>query len=212
MVMISNIEEIRPTESRRQYVPIFTAASKSASFTTDTIPAGNMTGCLVIIKGARTGGSTDFTPYIEHSIEDANFVFVSPPCEPAMGPVVDVMPHIYSLNFAAMLPYWRIAVTLNEPGTYTFTVSIVALYGDFTFGSHVDISSALSSLYNVVVQYSGSNPIYIGESAPGVLKSEASWRIKKISYSGDNPIDIRWADGVSEFTKEWDERASYDYS
>lgn len=56
------------------------------------------------------------------------------------------------------------------------------------------------------------SPIYIGEALPGTSKGASLWRIKKITYSGTTVTDVQWADGVSTFTKEWDERATYTYS
>jgi len=67
-------------------------------------------------------------------------------------------------------------------------------------------------VYTQALQYSSGNPIYIGEAAAGTATSSATWRIKKITWSGDDATDIQWADGVDTFTKEWDERAGYSYS
>jgi len=66
--------------------------------------------------------------------------------------------------------------------------------------------------YTVKIAYSGSNPVYIGHAARGSLASEEAWRIKKITYDGDNITDIQWAEGEDTFDKEWDERANYSYS
>lgn len=52
---------------------------------------------------------------------------------------------------------------------------------------------------------------YIAQAAPGTLVTTASWRIKKITVTG-SITDIQWADGVSTFTKVYDDRASYTYS
>jgi len=62
-------------------------------------------------------------------------------------------------------------------------------------------------------EYNGDNLIlYQGESSPGTSKGAASWRIKKLSYSGTNVVDIQWADGTNNFTKVWNDRATYTYS
>ena len=59
----------------------------------------------------------------------------------------------------------------------------------------------------------GDNPIYIGKAEPGTLTSETFWQIFKITWDGSNdPTDVKWADSVTTFTKEWDERASYTYA
>lgn len=49
---------------------------------------------------------------------------------------------------------------------------------------------------------------YLGNATPGTATSEAMWRIKRVTNATGV---ITHADGTSEFTKEWDERASYSY-
>lgn len=68
--------------------------------------------------------------------------------------------------------------------------------------------------WTVKIDYSGgSNPIYIGKARAGTLTSESFWQILKITWDGsDNPTDVKWADSVTTFTKEWDERGGYVYS
>ena len=58
----------------------------------------------------------------------------------------------------------------------------------------------------------GDNPIYIGWAQPGSSKSDAVWRIQKLTYSGNNVTDIQWANGVINFNSIWDNRASLTYS
>lgn len=55
---------------------------------------------------------------------------------------------------------------------------------------------------------------YVGEALPGTATSAATWRIKRIEFIGglDDDIEVKWADGVSTFTKVWDDRATYTYS
>lgn len=80
---------------------------------------------------------------------------------------------------------------------------------------HLDVINAKAIAdkgLTMAIEYSGNNPIYVGEAAPGTPKSSSAWRIKKITWSGSNPTDIQWADGTAEFTKEWDERSNYTYS
>jgi len=62
------------------------------------------------------------------------------------------------------------------------------------------------------IAYSGTNPVYIGEASPGMISSEAKWRIKKLLYSGSQVIGTVWANGNAEFDKVWDDRTSYSYS
>ena len=57
-----------------------------------------------------------------------------------------------------------------------------------------------------------SNPEYIGEAKPGTADSSTGWRIKKLTYSGNNVTHVRWASGNRNFDKEWDERTSYTYT
>ncbi len=67
--------------------------------------------------------------------------------------------------------------------------------------------------YTTKIEWSGGNPIYVGEAVPGTLVTEAKWRIKKITWDGDgNPTDIKWADSVKTFTKVWNSRGDYTYA
>lgn len=76
-----------------------------------------------------------------------------------------------------------------------------------------DVFTTINGSNTVKIEYSGDNAIYIGEAIPGSGTSSASWRIKKLTYSGDNVTDIKWAEGDSlTFNKNWDDRASYSYS
>ncbi len=60
----------------------------------------------------------------------------------------------------------------------------------------------------------GSAPIYIGEAEPGTATSKTRWRIQKRTYSARKLTKIQWANGDSNFNKEWDERktGTYTYS
>jgi len=68
--------------------------------------------------------------------------------------------------------------------------------------------------YTVLIDYVGTgNPIYVGEAVPGSLITTGVWRIKKITYDlSDNPIEIKWAQGLTTFTNKWANRATYVYS
>ncbi len=58
----------------------------------------------------------------------------------------------------------------------------------------------------------GTNPIYIGRSRPGALKSATDWQIRKLTYDSNNNVtDIKFADGTNDYNKIWDNRASYTY-
>ena len=67
-------------------------------------------------------------------------------------------------------------------------------------------------LTQVIAYTAAGYPEYIGEAAPGTAKGALLWRIKKLTYSGTNVTDVQWADSVTTFTKEWDERATYTYA
>ena len=63
----------------------------------------------------------------------------------------------------------------------------------------------------VIVDEIDPNNIYVGESTTLSATTDAERRIKKISISGTTTT-ISYADGVrSEFTKVWDDRATYSY-
>ena len=56
-------------------------------------------------------------------------------------------------------------------------------------------------------------PIYIGEAAPGSLRNNSAWRIKKIDYNGVVPENVTWAGGNTSFVKIWNNRTNmYTYS
>ena len=72
-----------------------------------------------------------------------------------------------------------------------------------------------------MIQYSkkvdfvdASDLIYIGEALPGTATSSATWRIKRINTNAgtDNDIEIKYADGDSNFNNIWDDHLSLTYS
>jgi len=52
---------------------------------------------------------------------------------------------------------------------------------------------------------------YIGKATPGTAKATALWQIKRVEDLGGGDNDIRFADGTADFTKIWDDRATYAY-
>lgn len=60
----------------------------------------------------------------------------------------------------------------------------------------------------------GTNAIFIGEAMPGTLTSNARWRIRKLTYDGnDHVTDVQWANAEAiKFTVKYDDRASLNYS
>jgi len=74
-----------------------------------------------------------------------------------------------------------------------------------------DVNYEKKRPWTTKIEWSGSTPIYVGKARAGTLTSESYWQIMKITWSGSTPTDVQWADSVTTFTKEWDERSSYTY-
>lgn len=56
-------------------------------------------------------------------------------------------------------------------------------------------------------------PEYHGRARSGALESAAEWQIVKITYDANgNPISGKFADGVNDYNKVWDNRATYTYA
>ncbi len=53
---------------------------------------------------------------------------------------------------------------------------------------------------------------YIGEALAGTLDATAGWRIKKLTYSGDNVVSTKWAAGTNKMVKKWDDGAGTTYA
>jgi len=66
--------------------------------------------------------------------------------------------------------------------------------------------------FTILMEYSGDNLIYVGKAKCGTATSEAYWQIKKLTWSGSTCTAVKYASGVTTFTKEWDDRATYTYS
>jgi len=66
--------------------------------------------------------------------------------------------------------------------------------------------------YTMAMEYSSGLVIYVGLAVSGTDKGATGWQIRKIVYSGVDATDVQWADGVTTFTKVWNDRASYSYS
>jgi len=68
--------------------------------------------------------------------------------------------------------------------------------------------------YTMAIQYDAfNNPIYVGEAMPGTAQTSKGWRIKFITYDAfNNATNVQWASGTSDFTKVWNDRATYPYS
>jgi len=77
-------------------------------------------------------------------------------------------------------------------------------------GGGTTIIEAEDPMYDKLID-DESPYIYIGEVEAGTNTSAPSWRIKRIDSTNDPDVDIRWADGTTDFTKTWDDRATYTY-
>ena len=66
--------------------------------------------------------------------------------------------------------------------------------------------------FTTKIEWAAGLPIYIGKARAGTLTSQPFWQIMKLTWDGSDCTDVKWADSVTTFTKEWDERASYTYA
>lgn len=62
------------------------------------------------------------------------------------------------------------------------------------------------------IDFISDNLIYKGEALPGSSESAPVWRIHKVTLATDSDVAETWADGVSTYTKVWDQRLTYNYS
>lgn len=83
----------------------------------------------------------------------------------------------------------------NFPATQTIAGSVTALTP--TYAKHYDQASASIA--------------YIGEATPGSSNASSVWRIQRLTFTGDN-IDIQWAEGNSNFSNSWSNRAAHTYT
>lgn len=69
-----------------------------------------------------------------------------------------------------------------------------------------------SMVYSKRVDFISDAELYRGEASVGADTSAPVWRIRKISISPiDSDVVEIWADGVSLFSKIWDNRLNYQY-
>lgn len=61
------------------------------------------------------------------------------------------------------------------------------------------------------IDFVGTDVVYKGEAAPGSTEDAQCWRIKKITFIGED-IKEEWAEGTINFDKIWSFRTSYIYS
>jgi hypothetical protein len=64
--------------------------------------------------------------------------------------------------------------------------------------------------YDTLLDEDGSYT-YVGKAAVGSSEASAVWRIFRLDESSSPDSELRYADGVSTFTKIWNNRATYTY-
>jgi len=100
-----------------------------------------------------------------------------------------------------------------DDGTNTSTG--IANFRQWTGTEWTDIGGLDMIQYSKKVDFvDASDLIYIGEALPGTATSSATWRIKRINTNAgtDNDIEIKYADGDSNFNNIWDDHLSLTYS
>ena len=73
------------------------------------------------------------------------------------------------------------------------------------------IIEKLAAYTTLIDDYTTPNKTYIGKAVAGSGEGEVVWQIKCLDETG-NFLKIQFADGVSTFSKEWDERVNYSYA
>jgi hypothetical protein len=99
--------------------------------------------------------------------------------------------------------------------TETTTTVIEAEDGSVTISDVGQQGTAAESTLPLArrVDFVGETLIYRGTAQPGTGDAANGWRIEEITFVGaDEDVEIRWASGDSQFTKVWDNRATYLYS
>jgi hypothetical protein len=105
---------------------------------------------------------------------------------------------------------WEVATGGSTPGTHVEVTNLPTDYAK-EYGNLDTINKNLIP-YNVLIDdYTTVDKIYIGRALSSSSESASVWQIKCIDETGDY-MKIRFADGVSTFTKKWYDRVSYTYS
>lgn len=107
-------------------------------------------------------------------------------------------------EFRVISPDESVSVLVDNPQISVLTVGIQGPEGvseeETVYAKRVDFSVDGTSLYRA-------------EAVVGSIESAAVWRIRRIVFSGvEGDVTETWADGASDFTKVWDDRATYTYS
>ena len=110
---------------------------------------------------------------------------------------VDVVPSAASYEVVAE----QVVVVETAPSVQFIEVEV---------GIQVPPGTGIEMEYAKRVDFVDSDIIYKGEAAPGSTEDAQSWRIKKITFVGED-IKEEWAEGTAEFNKVWSSRESYNY-
>jgi hypothetical protein len=70
--------------------------------------------------------------------------------------------------------------------------------------------SGAQTPYTLLLDEASATITYVGETMPGNLPSDPTWRIKRLDSSSG--LAVEWAEGTSDEDKIWDDRATYTYS
>lgn len=119
--------------------------------------------------------------------------------------------------------FYGVATAANQLAEMQLLTSLLgALEGvldirELTFATDkVDVSgssvTANATAYIVRYDDAGSGITYIGKAVAGTAVGSAAWQIFRLDESSTPDFTKLYADGVSTFTKIWDNRASYTYS
>lgn len=67
-----------------------------------------------------------------------------------------------------------------------------------------------AAVYTVRVDEVTIDLLYVGEAEAGSAEADPVWRIYRADFAGNSATKL-YADGLSTFTKVWNDRASYTY-
>jgi len=100
------------------------------------------------------------------------------------------------------LPIPPITVSMPSYPVFSNWTTIVAAPGEM-------LGAPLSG-YDQKLDTVSPSLSYFGEAAPGSATSDAVWRIRRITTTG-NDLDVDWAGGSASFTHKWDDRLTLSY-
>lgn len=52
---------------------------------------------------------------------------------------------------------------------------------------------------------------YAGQAEPGTAGSDATWQIRRLSFTPSGDVTVEYAEQSAAYDKVWDDRASYSY-